>query len=114
MDSEAKLLSQVKQKLSVYPHHELSPTLYPNNFRSSVCIILRTTANNNNNQRQVEVLFLKRTKRKGDPWSGDVCFPGGHHEEDETEQETCERECYEEIGLNVKNTKKIRIFRETY
>ena len=50
---------------------------------------------------QVEMLFILRASLKDDRWSGQVGFPGGHVEKDETDEEAAVRECKEEIGLNL-------------
>lgn len=34
---------------------------------------------------------------------GDICFPGGHHENNETPAETALRETYEELGVRPEN-----------
>lgn len=48
----------------------------------------------------LEVLFIKRTEREGDPWSGHMAFPGGRHDErDEDLVRTAVRETREELGL---------------
>ena len=47
---------------------------------------------------QLCLLFTQRALHmKHQP--GDYCFPGGHHEADETPQETALREVWEEIGI---------------
>ena len=64
--------------------------------RSAVSIILRAKCE------RLEVLFLKRPIRKGDRWSGQVCFPGGKYETtDKTLLETAIRETREEIGIDL-------------
>lgn len=49
----------------------------------------------------LEVLYMKRSPRQGDPWSGHVCFPGGHQDKGETDVETAVREVREEVGLDL-------------
>ena len=50
----------------------------------------------------VEALFIQRAARDGDPWSGDMAFPGGHRDiVDLTMRETAERETFEEVGINL-------------
>lgn len=47
-----------------------------------------------------ELLFIRRAEYQGDPWSGDVAFPGGGVEtQDRDSRATAERETREEIGL---------------
>ncbi len=47
-----------------------------------------------------ELLFIRRAHYQGDPWSGDVAFPGGGIEaEDADSRAAAERETCEEIGL---------------
>ena len=46
------------------------------------------------------VCFVERASRPGDPWSGDVAFPGGWAKhEDESLRAAAMRETHEEIGL---------------
>ena len=46
------------------------------------------------------VLFIQRTRRVGDPWSGDMAFPGGFASEgDEDPLATARREALEEVGV---------------
>ncbi len=49
-----------------------------------------------------EVLFIRRAEYEGDPWSGDVAFPGGGIEaQDADAQSAAVREVWEEIGLHL-------------
>lgn len=55
--------------------------------------------------REAEVprlLFIERASVKGDPWSGDLAFPGGRREsQDANLQAAAERETLEEIDLDL-------------
>lgn len=63
---------------------------------ASVATILRPGKNH------TEALFILRSKKEGDPWSGQMAFPGGHYEtKDNCLRETAERETMEEIGLDL-------------
>jgi 8-oxo-dGTP pyrophosphatase MutT (NUDIX family) len=48
----------------------------------------------------LEVLFIQRAERAGDPWSGHMAFPGGRFEPTDADLlATAVRETHEEIGL---------------
>jgi len=64
--------------------------------RAAVAVVLRENAG------AVEVLLSERAQRPGDPWSGQMAFPGGRAEpHDRDEWETASRETREEIGLDL-------------
>jgi len=49
-----------------------------------------------------EVLFIKRSERRGDPWSGHVAFPGGRAEpSDASLTGVAVREAREEVGIDL-------------
>jgi 8-oxo-dGTP pyrophosphatase MutT (NUDIX family) len=49
-----------------------------------------------------ELLLIRRAARAGDPWSGDMAFPGGRREPDDRDLlHTAIRETWEEIGLDL-------------
>jgi 8-oxo-dGTP pyrophosphatase MutT (NUDIX family) len=50
-----------------------------------------------------EILFVRRVERPGDPWSGQMAFPGGFAApEDSDLRRTAERETLEETGLDLR------------
>ena len=50
----------------------------------------------------VELLFIRRAVRVGDPWSGHVAFPGGRRDVgDESLEVTARRETREELALDL-------------
>jgi 8-oxo-dGTP pyrophosphatase MutT (NUDIX family) len=49
-----------------------------------------------------EVLLIRRAEREGDPWSGQVAFPGGMvSAADGSFEETARRETSEEVGIEL-------------
>jgi 8-oxo-dGTP pyrophosphatase MutT (NUDIX family) len=66
-------------------------------IRSSVAILL----SNSHSEENAKILMIRRAKKKGDPWSGDMGFPGGRFSnmEDKSIYETALRELYEETGV---------------
>jgi len=52
---------------------------------------------------ETEVLLIRRADRQGDPWSGQMAFPGGHHDERDPDLlATAMRETLEEVGLDLR------------
>lgn len=50
----------------------------------------------------LETLLVKRAEVQGDPWSGDMAFPGGKRSQsDRTLQDTVMREVHEETGIDL-------------
>lgn len=66
----------------------------PSGRRASVAIVLA------GDSEARSMCFVERASRRGDPWSGDVAFPGGWAKhEDESLRAAAMRETHEEIGL---------------
>jgi len=56
----------------------------------------------NPNDRGGSVLFIRRTERRSDPWSGQIAFPGGRKSPiDKSLAETAMRETWEEVGIQL-------------
>ena len=49
------------------------------------------------------IVIVKRQRREGDPWSGDIAFPGGHVKEGETAVQGVLREIREEVSLSFQS-----------
>lgn len=48
------------------------------------------------------VLLIKRAERSGDPWSGQIAFPGGKMQAgDKSAKDTAIRETMEEVGIDL-------------
>lgn len=64
--------------------------------RAAVALILREVDGS------AEVLMIRRSRSRGDPWSGDMAFPGGLLERAERHGlDAARRETAEEIGLQL-------------
>ena len=77
--------------------NEVPERLIPANSRlAGVALILRALG------RDLSVLFIQRAIREGDPWSGHIAFPGGHHDRTDTDVlHTVVRETKEEVGITL-------------
>ena len=65
--------------------------------RAAVAAILRPVPGD------TQVLLIRRAERPGDPWSGHMALPGGHHDpEDADLRATAIRETQEEVGLDLR------------
>ena len=63
--------------------------------RAAVAIIGRASRQGDD----VEFLYIRRSEFDGDPWSGDIAFPGGRIDgPEELPRRAAERETLEEVG----------------
>ncbi len=64
---------------------------------AGVAVILRVSSDGDE-----ELLLIRRAEREGDPWSGQVAFPGGMvSSQDGSFEETARREALEEVGVDL-------------
>ncbi len=86
-------LRVIKQRLAGYSAQRMA---VGNNRHAAVAMILRQK------DPHVELLLIERARRSGDPWSGQMAFPGGMVEpSDHGARAAAERETGEEIGLTL-------------
>ena len=66
--------------------------------RAAVALLLHDSAE----EEAPRLLLIERARREGDPWSGDLAFPGGRMEPgDAGERAAAERETAEEIAVDL-------------
>ena len=86
-------MKQIINKLKAHQAKKLPPSTTK---QAAVALLLPESENG------PEVLFIRRADYAGDPWSGDIAFPGGGMEaEDAGPRQAAEREVREEIGLQL-------------
>ena len=65
---------------------------------AAVAVVLSGTEN-------PSLLLIKRAERSGDPWSGQIAFPGGKMQEgDGSAKATAVREASEEVGVDLERS----------
>jgi 8-oxo-dGTP pyrophosphatase MutT (NUDIX family) len=69
--------------------------------QAAVAVILRPVGRASDGS-DVDLLFIKRAEKAGDPWSGHMAFPGGHREPSDADlRAAAARETLEEVGLDL-------------
>lgn len=67
--------------------------------RAAVAILIRLGSSD-----EPEIFFIQRAIFDGDPWSGQIAFPGGREEPGDTDlADTAARETFEETAFDLKN-----------
>ncbi len=85
----------IENRLDAHSARELSPRIFSRH--AAVALILREKPG-----AEVDILFIRRAERNGDPWSGHMAFPGGHLEAaDASLKKAAIRETSEEIGIDL-------------
>ena len=78
--------------------HGFNPKIEGNDHDAAVALILYNIFD------QLNVLVIERSKISGDPWSGQLAFPGGHVESSDKDLiATAIRETTEETGIILEN-----------
>ena len=89
----ARTIAEVEARLAAS-----SPWFDPNPARveAAVALVLRE------NEGDLDALFIRRAEHDGDPWSGDLAFPGGRIDPTDADgRAAAERETLEEVGLDL-------------
>jgi 8-oxo-dGTP pyrophosphatase MutT (NUDIX family) len=78
------------------PDYEPSIPFHQPIHRAAVAAVLRR------GHAGAELLFIQRAAHPGDPWSGQIAFPGGRTDPDDPAPiDTARRETWEELGLEL-------------
>ena len=89
-------LEQLRSALATYQPRIADRSAWPEHTHAAVALLLRQSPSG------IEILFILRAEFSGDPWSGNIAFPGGHIEaDDDTARAAAERETLEEIGIDL-------------
>jgi len=67
------------------------------------CLLRPASAAESESSSGLEIFYILRSVRPGEAsrWAGQVAFPGGHVDTEESDHEAAVRECFEEIGLDL-------------
>ncbi|WP_419162551.1 NUDIX hydrolase [Candidatus Palauibacter sp.] len=85
---------RVARRLAAAGHTLVSPEAADRH--AAVTLIIRPRRGD------LELLFVRRAKVPGDPWSGHMALPGGHRDGADADLlETARRETREEVGLDL-------------
>ena len=85
-------LADIRRRLVPFVQ-SLGPT--PKSARGAVALVLKGRS-------AVEILLIERAEREGDPWSGQLAFPGGRRKpKDRAPLDTARRETKEEVGIGL-------------
>lgn len=85
-------IGRIAERLSSHSPEVLNPV---DRGHAAVALVLRHVGTS------PEVLFIIRAEHDKDPWSGNIGFPGGRLNREETPREAAERETREELSLNL-------------
>ncbi|MBV1905663.1 MAG: CoA pyrophosphatase [Pseudomonadales bacterium] len=95
--SQQLSIDLIQNRLKQHAASLLSESVYPR--QAAVALLLRESK-----QKEVDILFIRRAERAGDPWSGHMAFPGGHMEDaDQNLKNAAIRETQEEIGIDLEH-----------
>ncbi len=87
-------LRVIRQRLVGYSAQRL---VGGDNRHAAIAMVLRQA-----DPHDVELLLIERARRSGDPWSGQMAFPGGMVTPSDCDaRAAAERETHEEIGLTL-------------
>ncbi|MEE8311834.1 MAG: CoA pyrophosphatase [Candidatus Binatia bacterium] len=89
-------LQDIKQCLDAHDPEISTVAPEKTRVRAAVAIIARQAGDD------VEILYIRRSEFDGDPWSGDIAFPGGRIDTpEEPPRAAAERETIEEVGIEL-------------
>ena len=93
------VLSRLRRSIQDNPGRQRSESAFANLPKAAVGVILAPDTS----EKAMTALFIKRKIISGDPWSGQMAFPGGWRKIGESLLQTAKREVLEETGANLQN-----------
>jgi 8-oxo-dGTP pyrophosphatase MutT (NUDIX family) len=95
------LLLRLPPLLDPYRGREDDPPPRPGGWLAAVSVVLRASSLvQPDADAALDILLIRRATHTGDPWSGDMAFPGGRRDpEDPSLLHTAMRETHEEVAL---------------
>ncbi len=102
-------LDEIRARLADY-RPTPTPSVERPAFEAAVALVLHQPGGNARDggggavhlDSSAELLFIERAQREGDPWSGQMAFPGGRRDGGDADlQQTAARETLEEVGLEL-------------
>ena len=93
-DKDEISLSRIEERLgkAIHRPHRFSPNIR----QAAVAVVVREL------EESLDILFIKRAIVHDDPWSGQMAFPGGHlDQEDSSLAMAAVRETLEETGVRI-------------
>ncbi len=94
------LVQRIESSLQANPGRKLSNATDSELPKAAVTMLLRQDLASN----QLVTLLIKRSAREGDPWSGNMAFPGGRSTPwDNDILDTAVREAMEETAIDLRN-----------
>ena len=74
----------------------------PGDLEAAVALVLCEASDDSVAAPEIRALFIERSIREHDPWSGHMALPGGRRDPGDVDLETtARRECLEEVGITL-------------